>query len=87
MRANWWKLRSLASRRGQCCAGIFAGPDKSCIARAGAHPSVTLGRLRREIEPVTTVDFLAFLSRWQHVAKAAVARRWTGCCSDPDCRV
>ncbi len=28
---------------------------------------LTLGRLRREIEPVTTSDFLRFLFRWQHV--------------------
>ena len=29
--------------------------------------ALTLGRLRREIEPVTTSDFLRFLFRWQHV--------------------
>ena len=28
----------------------------------------TLGRLRREIEPVSAADFVRFLSRWQHVA-------------------
>ena len=28
---------------------------------------LTLGRLRREIEPVTTQDYLRFLFRWQHV--------------------
>ena len=28
---------------------------------------MTLGRLRREIEPVTTADFVRFLMRWQHV--------------------
>lgn len=28
----------------------------------------TLGRLRREIEPVTALDFEAFLQSWQHVA-------------------
>jgi ATP-dependent Lhr-like helicase len=28
---------------------------------------LTLGRLRREIEPATTQDFLRFLFRWQHV--------------------
>src|SRR5260370_505209 len=28
---------------------------------------LTLGRLRREIEPVSTQDFLRFLLRWQHV--------------------
>ena len=31
----------------------------------------TLGRLRREIEPVTTRDFLRFLLRWQHVHSGA----------------
>jgi ATP-dependent Lhr-like helicase len=29
---------------------------------------LTLGRLRREIDPVTAADFATFLSRWQHVA-------------------
>jgi len=29
---------------------------------------LTLGRLRREIEPVTTADFIRFLLRWQHLA-------------------
>ena len=29
---------------------------------------LTIGRLRREIEPVTTADFARFLHRWQHVA-------------------
>jgi ATP-dependent helicase Lhr and Lhr-like helicase len=29
---------------------------------------LTIGRLRREIEPVTTADFERFLDRWQHVA-------------------
>jgi len=31
----------------------------------------TLGRLRREIEPVATSDFLRFLLRWQHVHPGA----------------
>src|SRR5438067_767635 len=29
---------------------------------------LTLGRLRREIEPASTQDFIRFLLRWQHVA-------------------
>ena len=29
--------------------------------------SLTIGRLRREIEPATTSDFLRYLLRWQHV--------------------
>jgi ATP-dependent Lhr-like helicase len=28
---------------------------------------LTLGKLRREIEPVTTAEFYAFLNRWQHL--------------------
>jgi ATP-dependent helicase Lhr and Lhr-like helicase len=28
---------------------------------------LTIGRLRREIEPVTTADFVRFLFRWQHI--------------------
>ena len=31
---------------------------------------LTIGRLRREIEPVTTADFMRFLTRWQHVTNA-----------------
>ena len=30
---------------------------------------LTIGRLRREIEPVTTAGFYAFLRRWQHLAE------------------
>src|SRR5262249_2984046 len=30
---------------------------------------LTLGRLRREIEPVTLADFVRFLFTWQHVAE------------------
>jgi len=29
---------------------------------------LTIGRLRREIEPVATADFIRFLFRWQHLA-------------------
>jgi ATP-dependent helicase Lhr and Lhr-like helicase len=29
---------------------------------------LTIGRLRREIEPVSTVEFFAFLNRWQHLS-------------------
>ncbi len=30
---------------------------------------LTLGRLRKEIEPVTAADFMRFLCRWQHMAQ------------------
>ncbi|HLI87023.1 MAG TPA: DEAD/DEAH box helicase [Bryobacteraceae bacterium] len=29
---------------------------------------LTIGRLRKEIEPVTTAEFYAFLNRWQHLS-------------------
>ncbi len=29
---------------------------------------LTIGRLRREIEPVTTAEYYAFVNRWQHLA-------------------
>jgi ATP-dependent Lhr-like helicase len=39
--------------------------ERSVLARIHR---LTLGRLRREIEPSTAADFLRFLARWQHVA-------------------
>jgi ATP-dependent Lhr-like helicase len=39
--------------------------DRRLLARIHR---LTLGRLRREIEPVATVDFMRFLFQWQHVA-------------------
>ena len=30
---------------------------------------MTIGRLRREIEPVSSADFMRFLFSWQHVAQ------------------
>jgi ATP-dependent Lhr-like helicase len=41
--------------------------DRSLLARIHRY---TIKRLRREIEPVTTQDFMRFLLRWQHVAPA-----------------
>ncbi|HEV2198308.1 MAG TPA: DEAD/DEAH box helicase [Bryobacteraceae bacterium] len=32
---------------------------------------LTLGRLRKEIEPVTAADFMRFLGRWQHLSTGA----------------
>jgi len=32
---------------------------------------LTLGRLRGEIEPATTADFVRFLARWQHLARGS----------------
>jgi ATP-dependent Lhr-like helicase len=39
--------------------------DRGLLARIHR---LTIGKLRREIEPVSTADFLRFLLRWQHVA-------------------
>src|SRR5262249_19214547 len=54
---------------GQVLRGNFSvGAEQEwCNRRVLARiHRLTLGRLRREIEPVTTADFLRFLSRWQH---------------------
>ncbi|HEY1239597.1 MAG TPA: DEAD/DEAH box helicase [Bryobacteraceae bacterium] len=61
---------------GQILRGRFAGgsePGKAeiewCHRRLLARiHRLTIGRLRREIEPVTTSEFFAFLNRWQHLA-------------------
>jgi ATP-dependent helicase Lhr and Lhr-like helicase len=39
--------------------------ERSVLARIHR---LTLGRLRREIEPSSAADFIRFLARWQHVA-------------------
>jgi ATP-dependent helicase Lhr and Lhr-like helicase len=45
------------------------GPEEFCARRLLARiHSYTQQRLRREIEPVTSQDFMRFLLRWQHVA-------------------
>ncbi|MGD0498802.1 MAG: DEAD/DEAH box helicase [Bryobacteraceae bacterium] len=62
---------------GQILRGQFtprpggAAPDESewCHRRLLARiHRLTIGRLRREIEPVTTSGFFAFLRRWQHLS-------------------
>ncbi len=55
--------------RGQFTPGP-ASPDGEWFERrllARIH-RLTLGRLRQEIQPVTTAEFLRFLLRWQHAA-------------------
>jgi ATP-dependent Lhr-like helicase len=43
--------------------------DEYCHRRVLARiHRMTLGRLRKEIEPVTSADFMRFLGRWQHLA-------------------
>jgi len=59
---------------GQVLRGRFTGSDKEewCNRRVLARiHRLTIGRLRREIEPVTSADYARFLYRWQHVAPNA----------------
>lgn len=56
---------------GQVLRGRFRGGDVEewCNRRVLARiHRLTLGMLRREIEPVTTADYVRFVHRWQHVA-------------------
>jgi ATP-dependent helicase Lhr and Lhr-like helicase len=57
---------------GQILRGRFtpgAAETEWCHRRLLARiHRLTIGRLRREIEPVTTAEFYAFLNRWQHLA-------------------
>ena len=49
--------------------GADGGETEWCNRRVLARiHRLTLGRLRREIEPVSAADFVRFLARWQHVA-------------------
>jgi ATP-dependent Lhr-like helicase len=58
--------------QGQVLRGHFQNPDGDiewCNRRILARiHRATLGRLRREIEPVTALDFEQFLQSWQHVS-------------------
>jgi ATP-dependent Lhr-like helicase len=56
---------------GQVLRGSFTGVGRAewCNRRVLARiHRMTLGALRREIEPVSTADYRRFLTRWQHVA-------------------
>ncbi|MBV8425111.1 MAG: DEAD/DEAH box helicase, partial [Candidatus Eremiobacteraeota bacterium] len=56
---------------GQVLPGHFRSQteDEWCNRRLLARiHRMTLGRLRREIEPVSSAEFMRFLVRWQHVA-------------------
>ena len=55
---------------GQVLRGQFASKETEYCHRrilARIH-RLTLGRLRREIEPVTSAGFMRFLARWHHLA-------------------
>ena len=46
----------------------LTGPIEFCHRRILARiHRMTIGRLRREIEPVSSADFMRFLTRWQHL--------------------
>jgi len=55
---------------GQVLRGAFSGPGRAewCNRRILARiHRLTLGRLRKEIEAVSALDFCHFLLRWQHL--------------------
>ena len=56
---------------GQILRGSFTSSEvEFCHRRIVARiHRLTLGRLRKEIEPVTAADFMRFLCRWQHMAR------------------
>ena len=56
--------------RGQFLAGVAYSPAAPHWCERGVLARIhrlTLGRLRREIEPVGIADLIRFFSRWQHV--------------------
>ncbi|HYA16777.1 MAG TPA: helicase-related protein, partial [Bryobacteraceae bacterium] len=60
-------------REGQVFEGYYSAPKTTeiewCNRRILARiHRLTMGRLRREIEPVTQARFYEFLARWQHTA-------------------
>ena len=55
--------------RGRFSPGVAADEIEWANRRVLARiHRLTIGRLRREIEPVSTADFVQFLFRWQHLA-------------------
>ena len=57
-------LRGRFSPAGDAAGGETEWCNRRVLARIHR---LTLGRLRREIEPVSAADFVRFLARWQHV--------------------
>ncbi|MHB8441369.1 MAG: DEAD/DEAH box helicase [Candidatus Tyrphobacter sp.] len=59
------------SGNGGPTAGAAAASEQYCNRRVLARiHRLTIGRLRREIEPVSAAEYVAFLHRWQHVTLA-----------------
>ncbi len=58
---------------GQILRGNFTSSENEfCHRRLVARiHRLTLGRLRKEIEPATAADFMRFLTRWQHMARGS----------------
>lgn len=58
---------------GQILRGNFTSAEAEfCHRRLVARiHRLTLGRLRKEIEPATAADFMRFLTRWQHMARGS----------------
>ncbi len=54
--------------RSSAAAGAVEWCDRRLLARIHR---LTVGRLRKEIQPVTAADFMKFLFQWQHVASGA----------------
>jgi ATP-dependent Lhr-like helicase len=54
--------------RGSWCSSETEFCHRRIVARIHR---LTLGRLRKEIEPVTAADFMRFLLRWQHMARGS----------------
>ena len=66
------QFRPRAARSTQDSALSGAGASEWCHRRLLARiHRLTIGRLRKEIEPVTAAEFMSFLLRWQHVAPGA----------------
>ena len=66
------QFRPRAALSTQDSALSGAGAPEWCHRRLLARiHRLTIGRLRREIEPVTAAEFMSFLLRWQHVAPGA----------------
>jgi len=74
-----WLVESALARlenEGQVLRGQFSAertdePEWSNRRLLARIHRLTLGRLRGEIEPATTADFVRFLARWQHVARGS----------------
>ncbi len=57
--------------RGQFTAERTGEPEWANRRLLARIHRLTLGRLRGEIEPATTADFVRFLARWQHLARGS----------------